>query len=48
MRPYDKNNWKKKIDPAFDKPVKTYIKFVREIVRHSEDVQFHVQILYMS
>ncbi len=31
MRPYDKNDWKKKIDPAFDKPVKTYINFLREI-----------------
>ena len=39
MRPYDKNNWKKKIDPAFDKPVKTYIKFVREIERLPNDGQ---------
>lgn len=28
---YGENSWKKKIDPAFDKPVKTYIKFLREI-----------------
>jgi len=28
---YDKNSWKKKIDPAFDKPVKTYIKYLCKI-----------------
>ena len=31
MRFYDENSWKKKIDPAFDKPVKTYLKYLHEI-----------------
>ncbi len=30
---YGENSWKEKIDPAFDKPVKTYIKYLREIER---------------
>ena len=31
MRFYDENSWKKKIDPAFDKPIKTYIKYLCKI-----------------
>lgn len=30
---YGEDSWKKKIDPAFDKPVKAYMKFIREIER---------------
>ncbi len=39
MRFYDENSWKKKIDPAFDKSVKTYLKFLREIENIPEDKQ---------
>ena len=31
MRFYDENSWKKIIDPAFDKPIKTYIKYLCKI-----------------
>jgi hypothetical protein len=31
MRHFDKDSWKKKIDPAFDKPVKTYLKFLFQV-----------------
>lgn len=31
MRPYNKNNWKKKIDPAFYKPVKTYLAYLCDV-----------------
>jgi len=30
---YGKDSWREKIDPAFDKPVKTFIKFLREFER---------------
>lgn len=39
MRFYDENSWKKKIDPAFDKPVKTYLKVLRKIERLPNDGQ---------
>ena len=31
MRHSDKDSWKKKIDPAFDEPVKAYIKFLDQV-----------------
>ena len=31
MRHFDKDSWKKKIDPAFDKPVRTYLKFLYQV-----------------
>jgi hypothetical protein len=37
MRFYDKNYWKKKTDPAFDKPVKTYLKYLCEIEQLPND-----------
>lgn len=37
MGNYDKNSWKEKIDPAFDKPVKMYIKYLSEIENHPDD-----------
>ena len=43
MRFYDKNSWKKKIDPAFDKPVKTYLKLLHEIERLPNDGQVTFQ-----
>jgi hypothetical protein len=30
---YGENSWKEKIDPAFDKPVKTYLKFLYQMER---------------
>jgi len=39
MRFYDKNSWKKKIDPAFDKPIKTYLKYLRDIEQLPNDGQ---------
>ncbi len=43
MRFYDKNSWKKKIDPAFDKPIKTYLKYLREIEHLPNDGQVTFQ-----
>ena len=31
MGNYDKNSWKEKIDPNFDKPIKAYLIFLRRI-----------------
>ncbi len=39
MRFYNENSWKNKIDPAFDKPVKTYLKFLCEVDHLPNDGQ---------
>jgi len=43
MRFYDKNSWKKKIDPAFDKPIKSYLKYLNEIENLPNDGQLTFQ-----
>ncbi len=37
MRYHDKDGWKNKIDPAFDKPIKTYIKYLSQIENLPDD-----------
>lgn len=39
MGNYDKNSWKEKIDPNFDKPIKFYLKFLRTIQNLPNDGQ---------
>lgn len=39
MGNYDKNSWKEKIDPTFDKPIKFYLKFLRTIQNLPNDGQ---------
>lgn len=43
MRFYDINSWKKKIDPAFDKPIKTYLRYLRKIEHLPNDGQVTFQ-----
>ena len=43
MRFYDKNSWKKKIDPAFDKPIKTYLKYLHVVEHLPNDGQVTFQ-----
>ncbi len=39
MRNYDKNGWKGKIDPAFDKTIKNYLLFIKHIEKIPNDGQ---------
>ncbi len=43
MRHFNKDSWKKKIDPAFDKPIKTYLKYLHEIEDLPNDGQVTFQ-----
>lgn len=43
MKYHDKNGWKNKIDPAFDKPIKTYINYLRQIENLPNDGQICFQ-----
>ncbi len=43
MKSYDKNSWKEKIDPHFDKPVKIYIEYLSQIENLPNDGQIRVK-----
>lgn len=43
MRNYDKDGWKKKIDPAFDKTIKNYLLFIKHIEKIPNDGQIEFE-----
>ncbi|KHE92131.1 MAG: hypothetical protein K8F52_01805 [Candidatus Scalindua rubra] len=43
MKAGKNNSWKEKIDPAFDKPIKTYLEYLHEIEDLPDDGQVTFQ-----
>lgn len=51
MQRYDKNSWKSKIDPAFDRPIKAYVALLDELARSKNEGQLrlpeHVRKIFL-